>query len=105
VPKAAKLVPMLVLGLMVVSEQVLVLRLNTAVPCGVVDRGTSPPRGDPSFIGRAEASTRSLPRPSSVHVSCPARQPLAVFRGNGELAPGSRPTRSCARRGDLNRRI
>jgi hypothetical protein len=96
---------MLALGCCLVAEQLLVLRISTDTASALLQQSASPSQSDPGFIGRAEASTRSVPRPSGLSAA-PAPAPLA------QLACLSAPAQSVesfaaphARRSPLNRRI
>jgi hypothetical protein len=99
------ILPMLALGLLVVAEQSLVCRLNTSVPTALSGPGTTPPCGDPGFIGRAEASTRSLPRPSPAPVSCRAWRQIAAPRCCEEISLGQKPPPRHGKAADLRLRI
>ncbi len=96
---------MLALGFLVVSEQLLVLRLTTAATPAVAERGASPERGDPGFIGRAEASTRSVPRPCGIDGLPAAPRAIELSRFASPAVARALPAAPDPRHTPLNRRI
>jgi hypothetical protein len=95
----------LALGLLVVSEQFLVLRLATAASPTVAERSASPDKGDPGFIGRAEASTRSMPRPSGVDALPLAPRAVELSRFSAPIVAPALLAAPDPRHTPLNRRI
>jgi hypothetical protein len=96
---------MLALGMLVVAEQFLVLRLVTATSLPVAERSASHEKGDPGFIGRAEASTRSVPRPSGVDGLPASPRSVELPRRSSPVAALALPAAPDPTDIPLNRRI